>query len=57
MPRALAKLSVRSGVPWPADNLLASTALAATFLGGLEEGHQRLVFMLAFVYLHDLLTC
>jgi len=56
MPRALAKLSVRSGVPWVSIVLLATTALAATFLGGLESIINASVFMLAFVYLMTCLT-
>lgn len=54
MPRALASLSPGKGVPWVAVVLLASTALVATFFGGLESIINASVFLLAFVYL---MTC
>ncbi len=54
MPRTLAVLSPKQGVPWLAIVLLASTALLATFFGGLESIINASVFLLAFVYL---MTC
>jgi len=54
MPRALASLSPKKGVPWVAIVLLASAALMATFFGGLESIINASVFMLVFVYL---MTC